>query len=186
MAGMLTLEGVTARYGERTALDPIDLVVPAGQIVSLLGPSGSGKTTLLRVVAGLERPAAGRVPFDGRDLAAVPVHERGFGLMFQDYALFPHRDVAGNVAFGLRMARLGRRPRSGRASPRCWRWSGCPGPRARAVDAAVGRRAAAGGAGPGLAPTPRLLMLDEPLGSLDRALRERLLDELRRIFARSA
>src|SRR4051794_29833756 len=104
---MLSLEGLTARYGARTALDSVDLAVPAGQIVSLLGPSGPGKTTLLRVVAGLERPADGRVTFEGRDLAAVPVHDRGFGLMFQDYALFPHKDVAGNVGFGLRMAGWG-------------------------------------------------------------------------------
>ena len=182
MAGTLALEGLTVRYGERIALDSLDLVVPAGQIVSLLGPSGSGKTTLLRIVAGLERPAAGRVTFEGRDLAAVPVHERGFGLMFQDYALFPHQDVAGNVGFGLRMAGWSPEPRPGSASRRCWSWSGCRGRRrgrSRQLSGGEQQRVALARA---LAPSPRLLMLDEPMGSLDRALRERLPDELRRIF----
>src|SRR5207344_184989 len=97
-------EGLTARFGAITAVDGVSLRVPDGEIVSLLGPSGSGKTTLLRLVAGLEPPTEGRVLWDGVDLSAVPPHARGFGLMFQDFALFPHRDVGANVAFGLRMA----------------------------------------------------------------------------------
>jgi thiamine transport system ATP-binding protein len=178
---VLTLEGLTARYGDRVALDAIDLAVPAGQIVSLLGPSGSGKTTLLRVVAGLERPAAGRVTFEGRDLAQVPVHERGFGLMFQDYALFPHKDVAGNVGFGLRMAgwpaeRV--RARVGEVLSLV----GLPGAEGRSVARLSGGEQQRVALARALAPSPRLLMLDEPMGSLDRALRERLPDELRRIF----
>ncbi len=178
---MLTLERVTARYGPRTALESVDLVVPAGQVVSLLGPSGSGKSTLLRVIAGLERPAGGRVLFEGRDLADVPVHERGFGLMFQDYALFPHRDVAGNVGFGLRMAGW----TDGHVRARVAEvlaLVGLPGAEARSVARLSGGEQQRVALARALAPSPRLLMLDEPMGSLDRALRERLPDELRQIF----
>ncbi len=181
MAGTLRLESVTARYGPRTALDSVDLEVPAGQLVSLLGPSGSGKSTLLRIVAGLERPAAGRVTFEGRDLAAVPVHERGFGLMFQDYALFPHRDVAGNVAFGLRMAGWDVARARARVAD-VLALVGLPGAEARSVSKLSGGEQQRVALARALAPSPRLLMLDEPMGSLDRALRERLPDELRRIF----
>jgi len=97
---MLRIEGLSAAYGDETVLRGIDLHVPAGELLCVLGPSGGGKSTLLRVIAGLEEPQTGRVLVDGRDLAGVPAHQRGVGLMFQDYALFPHRDVAANVAFG--------------------------------------------------------------------------------------
>src|SRR4051794_23795922 len=180
---MLSLEGLTARYGARTALDSVDLAVPAGQIVSLLGPSGSGKTTLLRVVAGLERPADGRVTFEGRDLAAVPTHQRGFGLMFQDYALFPHKDVAANVGFGLKMQG---RPRAEIESGTAWALElvGLAGFAKRNVSTLSGGEQQRVALARALAPRPRLLMLDEPLGALDRALRERLLDELGSILRR--
>src|SRR5688572_22521977 len=98
---MLRLEDVRAVYGATPALDGVSLEVGAGERLAVLGPSGSGKSTLLRAIAGLEPASAGRIEWDGVDLAGVPVHKRNFGLMFQDYALFPHRDVAGNVAFGL-------------------------------------------------------------------------------------
>ena len=100
---LLRLDDLTVRYAERTALDSVSLDVHAGEIVALLGPSGSGKSSMLRAVSGLEPPAAGSVWFEGRDITSQPTHERGFGLMFQDFALFPHRDVGDNVAFGLRM-----------------------------------------------------------------------------------
>ena len=103
---LLTLASISKRYpGGVQALDDVNLTVGTGEIVSLLGPSGCGKTTLLRVVAGLEQVDQGSVHFAGQDLAHVPVHRRGFGLMFQDFALFPHRTVAENIEFGLRMAR---------------------------------------------------------------------------------
>ena len=103
---MLEIEQLTVRYGETTALDRVDVTVADHEVVCVLGPSGSGKSTLLRATAGLEPPTTGRVAWDGDDLTGLPPHRRHFGLMFQDHALFPHRDVLGNVAFGLRMQRL--------------------------------------------------------------------------------
>src|SRR5262245_65736098 len=100
---MLEVEGAVVTLGGRRALDRVDLTVRAGETVAVLGPSGSGKTTLLRAIAGLQSLDEGHVRWDGVDLDGVASHERRFGLMFQEYALFPHRDVAGNVEFGLRM-----------------------------------------------------------------------------------
>jgi thiamine transport system ATP-binding protein len=174
---VLGLEGLTVRYGDHAALTDVDLVVADGEICSLVGASGSGKSTLLRAVAGLEPPTAGRVTWDGTDLAGVPVHRRRFGLMFQDHALFPHRDVLGNVAFGLRMQRVGRAEvdtRARRALDRVG-LAGFEHRRVRDLSGGEQQRVALARA---LAPEPRLLMLDEPLGSLDRALRERLVLEL--------
>lgn len=124
---MLTLESATVRFGDRTALDAVDLEVADHEIVCVLGPSGSGKSTLLRVVAGLQHLDGGRVLLDGADQVGVPVHRRGLGLMFQDHQLFPHRDVGANVAFGLRMRGVGRGSRTAR-SPNSSIWWGCPAP----------------------------------------------------------
>lgn len=174
---MLELRGLTVRYGDRVALDGIDLTVAAGEICCLLGPSGSGKSTLLRTVAGLEPPAAGTVSSAGQDLAGVPVHRRRFGLMFQDHALFPHRDVLGNVAFGLRMQGLARPEIDARSRAALARvgLAGFEARRVRDLSGGEQQRVALARA---IAPEPRLLMLDEPLGSLDRALREQLVVEL--------
>src|SRR3954470_11052371 len=100
---MLAVDGVEVRFDGKTVLDRVSLTVATGEIVALLGPSGSGKSTLLRVIAGLHVPDGGRVLWEGEDLAGVPPHRRGIGLVFQDLQLFPHRDVGANVAFGLRM-----------------------------------------------------------------------------------
>src|ERR1700704_3479729 len=105
---MLRVEALEVRYGDTVALAGIDLAVADGEIVSVLGPSGSGKSPRPGALAGLEPSATGRVSWDGDDLTGVPPHRRQLGLMFQDHTLFPHRDVLGNVAFGLRMRGLAR------------------------------------------------------------------------------
>ncbi len=179
---MLELTGLSAAYDDVVVLRDIDLQVPEGELLCVLGPSGGGKSTLLRVIAGLEEPRAGRVTLDGRDLAGVPPHERGVGLMFQDFALFPHRDVGANVAFGLRMQ--GRDGGEVRARVRALlELVGLPGAADRPVSQLSGGEQQRVALARALAPRPRLLMLDEPMGSLDRALRERLPEELRGIFA---
>jgi ABC-type Fe3+/spermidine/putrescine transport system ATPase subunit len=178
---LLEIEMVTKIYGGQPVLRDVSLAVEAGQILCLLGPSGSGKSTLLRIVAGLEQAEAGQVSFDGRPLAGVPVHRRDFGLMFQDYALFPHKDVAANVAFGLRMA--GRPPDQIEARvAEMLDLVGLAGYEARQVFDLSGGEQQRVALARSLAPGPRLLMLDEPLGSLDRALREELMVELRAIL----
>ncbi|NHT16607.1 ABC transporter ATP-binding protein [Cellulomonas sp. IC4_254] len=160
-----------------TAVDGVTLDVPVGEVLALLGPSGCGKSSLLRAVAGLEPPASGAVTWDGVDLAAVPVHRRGFGLVFQDGQLFPHRDVAGNVAYGLRGL-----PRNARAArvAELLDLVGLPGYDRRPVTTLSGGERQRVALARSLAPRPRLLLLDEPLSALDRSLRERLADDLRR------
>ena len=104
---LLTAEGLRLRYDDELVLRDVSFEVEAGEVLALLGPSGCGKTSILRVVAGLEPAEAGVVRLDGNDLAAVPSHRRGFGLMFQEFALFPHLRVEQNIDFGLRMQGLG-------------------------------------------------------------------------------
>ncbi|MFI8105045.1 ABC transporter ATP-binding protein [Streptomyces sp. NPDC086023] len=179
---LLELDAVSVRFGTRTVLDAVDLAVAEHETVCVLGPSGSGKSTLLRVVAGLQ-PAAGRVLLGGADQSGVPVHRRGVGLMFQDHQLFPQRDVGGNVAFGLRMRGVGRAEREARVAE-LLELVGLPGAGRRAVASLSGGEQQRVALARALAPRPRLLMLDEPLGQLDRGLRERLVVELRGLFSR--
>ncbi|MFF2925362.1 ABC transporter ATP-binding protein [Streptomyces celluloflavus] len=181
---LLRLGGVTVRFGKadgRPALDAVDLAVAAHEIVCVLGPSGSGKSTLLRVVAGLQQTDAGRVLLEGRDQSGVPTHRRGVGLMFQDHQLFPQRDVAGNVAFGLRMRGTSRADQEHRVA-RLLDLVGLPDAQGRAVASLSGGEQQRVALARALAPRPRLLMLDEPFGQLDRGLRERLVVELRELF----
>ncbi|MEU8706758.1 ABC transporter ATP-binding protein [Streptomyces sp. NPDC048565] len=180
---MLAVESATVRFGKRTALDAVDLDVEDHEIVCVLGPSGSGKSTLLRAVAGLQPLDGGRVLLDGADQASLPVHRRGLGLMFQDHQLFPHRDVGANVAFGLRMHGVPRAERDRRAGE-LLDLVGLPGAERRAVAALSGGEQQRVALARALAPRPKLLMLDEPLGQLDRSLRERLVVELRTLFGR--
>ena len=179
----LDVEGVSVTFPDasRPALDDVDLRVAAGEVVSLLGPSGCGKTTLLRVVAGLTTVDRGAVRLDGADLTGVPSHRRGVGLMFQDYALFPHRDVGGNVEFGLRMAGMGQKARVDRVAE-VLELVGLPGWERRAVGPLSGGERQRVALARALAPSPRLLLLDEPLGALDRSLRDRLVPELGTLF----
>jgi thiamine transport system ATP-binding protein len=178
---MLELEALRVQYGETIALAGVDLTVADREVVCVLGPSGSGKSTLLRATAGLERPTAGVVRWDGVDLRGVAPQRRHFGLMFQDHALFPHRDVLGNVAFGLRMQRHSNAAVDAGARAALER-VGLEGFEHRRVSELSGGEQQRVALARALAPDPRLLMLDEPLGSLDRELRERLATELRALF----
>jgi len=180
---MLEIEDVSAGYGAGDVLHDVDLRMPEGQLLCFLGPSGGGKSTLLRVIAGLEAPTRGSLSLDGRDLAGVPAHERDVGLMFQEYALFPHRDVGDNVAFGLRMRSVEPAARRRRVAE-LLELVGLPGAERRSVSQLSGGEQQRVALARALAPRPRLLMLDEPMGSLDRSLRERLPEELRGIFER--
>jgi thiamine transport system ATP-binding protein len=173
----LTVEGVTVRYGDAVAVDAVSLAVPDGAIVAVIGASGSGKTSLLRAVAGLEPCTTGTVRWDGEDLAAVPPHRRGFGLMFQDHALFDHLDVAGNVGFGLRMQRTPRGERTARVDAML-DLVGLAGTGDRRVDTLSGGQQQRVALARALAPAPKLLMLDEPLASVDRERRETLAHSL--------
>jgi thiamine transport system ATP-binding protein len=177
----LEVTGLTVRYGDVAAVSDVDLRVADGEVVALLGPSGCGKSTLLRAVAGLERPGGGRVAWDGADLGATPVHRRGFGLVFQDGQLFPHRDVAGNVAFGMRMHRVEREKRAKRVDE-LLELVGLGGYQRRRVTELSGGEQQRVALARALAPEPRLLLLDEPLSALDRALREQLAVDLARLL----
>ena len=161
-----------------TAVDHVTLTVAPGEVVALLGPSGCGKSSLLRAVAGLEPVAGGRVLWDGADVGSVPVHLRGFGLMFQDGQLFAHRNVAGNVEYGLRMHRVPKATRRARVAE-LLDVVGLPGSEDRSVATMSGGERQRVALARALAPQPQLLLLDEPLSALDRALRERLAADLR-------
>ena len=180
---MLQTEGLAVRFGSRLVLDGVTFDVKAGETVALLGPSGCGKTTFLRAVAGLQRLDRGRVLLDGQDVTRTPVHRRGIGLMFQDNALFPHRDVAGNVAFGLRMAGIPAGTIARRVQE-LLELVGLDGTDSRSVATLSGGEQQRVALARALAPSPRVLLLDEPLGSLDRPLQERLSGELAALFER--
>ncbi|WP_341361404.1 ABC transporter ATP-binding protein [Georgenia sp. M64] len=175
----MRLRGVVVRYGATTAVDAVDLDVAAREVVALLGPSGSGKSSLLRAVAGLEPVAAGGITWAGREVTGVPVHRRGFGLMFQEGQLFPHRTVAGNVGYGLDGL-----PRARRAErvAELLELVGLAGYGDRSVATLSGGQAQRVALARALAPAPALLLLDEPLSALDRGLRERLTGELHEIL----
>jgi thiamine transport system ATP-binding protein len=178
---MLELDDVRVVYGETVAVDGVSLTVGDHETLAVLGPSGSGKSTLLRAIAGLEPLTGGSIKLDGRDVANVPVHERGLGLMFQDYVLFPQRDVRGNVAFGLEM-RDDTRGSIDKRVDEVLTLVGLSGYGSRRTTELSGGEQQRVALARALAPTPRLLMLDEPLGALDRSLRARLLDDLAALF----
>ena len=177
----LQVIGASKSFGTMPAVTNISLTAGTGELVCLLGPSGCGKTTLLRLIAGLETLDAGTIAFDGTDLRGMTPHMRGFGLMFQDLALFPHMDVAGNVGFGLRMQHL---PRAEvrRRIDELLELVDLAGFGARKVHELSGGERQRVALARSLAPAPKLLMLDEPLGSLDRVLRESLQTEVRSIL----
>jgi len=180
---ILELERVTRRFGETTAVDDLSLEIAPGELLTLLGPSGCGKTTTLRMIAGFETPSAGRILLDGRDITGTPPQRRGFGMVFQNYALFPHLDVAGNVAFGLEgkgipRAEIRRRVEEALALVDL---AGYGSRKVQQLSGGQQQRVALARA---LAPQPRILLLDEPLSNLDAALRERTRTELRALLER--
>ncbi len=167
----LRVDDVVVALGGVPVLGRVSLHVDADESVALLGPSGTGKSTLLRVVAGLVAPDRGHVSVDGVDVTAVPAHRRRIGLVFQDAVLFPHRDVADNVGYGL--AHLPARDRDEEVA-RLLSLVDLDGYGARRVDTLSGGQAQRVALARALAPRPRLLLLDEPFGALDRELRDRL------------
>jgi ABC-type Fe3+/spermidine/putrescine transport system ATPase subunit len=178
---MLEVHHIFKTYEDKPLLNDISFKVETGETVCLLGASGSGKSTLLRIIAGLENAESGFVSFNGINLASTPPHLRDFGLVFQDYALFPHLRVYDNVAFGLRMRRLPEGEIAERVanSLETVNLSGFENRQVTDLSGGEQQRVALARA---LAIRPRLLMFDEPLGALDRTLREDLLNELRSIL----
>jgi putative spermidine/putrescine transport system ATP-binding protein len=180
MSSKLEVIGVSKRYGDSVALEPTDLAVQAGEFLTLLGPSGSGKTTLLQMISGLVTPSTGRIEIDARDVTHVEPGKRGIGMVFQSYALFPHMSVWDNVAYGLRMRRKSREEVR------------------KAVDDALAMvrmteyakrypKELSGGQQQRIALArcfayrPSVILLDEPLGALDKKLREHMQSEIRRL-----
>ena len=183
-APLLETRRLCKTYPDGWALRDVSFHIERGGRLCLLGPSGCGKTTLLRLIAGLESPDSGQVIVEGKDITTAPPHVRGFGLMFQEYALFPHKDVFGNVAFGLRMAGMEKAEINARVRE-VLEWVGLTGFEQRDVGQLSGGERQRVALARSLAPHPCLLMLDEPLGALDRTLRERLMADLPRILQRA-
>ena len=182
-AGSLALERITRRFGEHVAVDEISLDVPAGQLLALIGASGSGKTTTLRIAAGYETPDSGRVLLDGRDITALPPQKRGFGMVFQHYALFPHMSVGENVAFGLEARGIGRPQRRQRAQS-ALAAVGLESAIDRTIQSLSGGEQQRVALARALVIEPQVLLMDEPLSNLDPTLRQSTRDELRAMLHR--
>ncbi len=174
---ILDLQGLTRRFGNITAVDSVDLTVRRGELFSLLGGSGCGKSTLLRMIAGLETPDSGRLLIDGQDMTNIPPYERPVNMVFQSYALFPHMTVTQNVAYGLRQEGMARGERDERVYEML-QLVDMQDLAERRPDQLSGGQRQRVALARGLAKRPRILLLDEPLGALDRKLRERTQFEL--------
>ncbi|WP_116085242.1 ABC transporter ATP-binding protein [Tropicimonas sp. IMCC34011] len=174
----LRLEDLTKRFGEFTAVENVDLSIERGEFVSLLGPSGCGKTTTLQMIAGLQEPTAGRIVLGGTDITRLPPNKRGLGIVFQSYALFPHMDATGNVAFGLEMKGIGRSERQerARAALKLVKLDHLADRFPKEMSGGQRQRVALARA---LVIEPPVLLLDEPLSNLDAKLREEMRIELR-------
>lgn len=174
---ILDLQGVTRRFGDVVAVNAVDLTVRRGELFSLLGGSGCGKSTLLRMIAGFEPPDSGQIRIDGQDMTTVPPYERPVNMVFQSYALFPHMTVAQNVAYGLRQEGMARSERDDRVHD-VLKLVDLPDLARRKPNQLSGGQRQRVALARGLAKQPRILLLDEPLGALDRKLRERTQFEL--------
>jgi putative spermidine/putrescine transport system ATP-binding protein len=180
-AASVRLERLSKSFdGIRRAVDGVDLAIAAGEFFALLGPSGCGKTTTLRMIAGFETPDEGRIHVGGADVTEVPVHRRNLGMIFQSYALFPHRSVAENVAFGLRMRGLARRDIAD-AVARALRQVALAGYEARRPAQLSGGEQQRVALARALVVRPPVLLCDEPLGALDRKLRQSMQFELKQL-----
>jgi putative spermidine/putrescine transport system ATP-binding protein len=177
---VLDIQALSKSYGETPALLEVDLQVRQGELLTLLGPSGSGKTTLLKVIAGFEAPTSGKVLLRGRDISRLSPARRGVGMVFQHYALFPHMTVAQNIGYGLKLRRVGRAARDRRVVEmlELLRLDGLEGRYPRQLSGGQQQRVALGRA---LAYDPEVILMDEPLGALDRALRVEMEEQIRGI-----
>lgn len=183
MTAFLTLDHVVKSFGETKVVHDFNLDVAKGEFISLLGPSGCGKTTVLRMIAGFEKPTGGRIFMDGKDVTALPPARRQIGMVFQAYALFPNLTVAENVAFGLRVAGIGRAERDGRVAEML-ALIGLPQMGDRYPFQLSGGQQQRVALARALAPRPQVLLLDEPLSALDAKVRVSLRKEIRAIQSR--
>ncbi|MBD0372944.1 MAG: ABC transporter ATP-binding protein [Pyrinomonadaceae bacterium] len=183
MMSFLSLQNISKRYGATRAVVDVSLEVERGEFFGLLGPSGCGKTTTLRMVAGLEAPDSGSIMLDGRDITRLAADRRGFGMVFQSYALFPHLNVFENVAFGLRARHLSQKEIARRVAEALSMVS-LNGYERRGVDELSGGQQQRVAIARAISIEPRLLLFDEPLSNLDVALREETRTELRELVKR--
>jgi putative spermidine/putrescine transport system ATP-binding protein len=176
----ITLRGLRKRYGEVRALDDVDLDVRSGEFLTLLGPSGSGKTTLLMVLAGFIRPDQGRLLFGDDEVTRLPPHQRDIGMVFQNYALFPHMDVAANIAYPLKLRGIGG-PEQHKRVEAALQTVQLAGYGARRIDQLSGGQRQRVALARAIVFEPRIVLMDEPLSALDKQLRERMQIELRQL-----
>jgi spermidine/putrescine ABC transporter ATP-binding subunit len=176
----LKLESLSKKYGEVIAVDKVSLDINKGEFITLLGPSGSGKTTILRMIAGFTTPTAGHIKIDGQPIENKPPHKRNLGMVFQDYSLFPHMNIYQNVAFGLRMRKVSKEAQEHRVA-QALETVQLTGYETRRPDQLSGGQRQRVALARAIIIEPLVLLLDEPLGALDRKLREEMQVELRRI-----
>jgi spermidine/putrescine transport system ATP-binding protein len=183
MKVLLQLEKVTKRFGSVIAVNSVNLRILDGEFIAILGPSGSGKTTILRLIAGFEKPEEGKILFEGSDIAAIPVNERPFNTVFQDYALFPHMTVQKNIGYGLMVKHVDKREIRQRVEETL-EMVALPGYGGRYPDQLSGGQRQRVALARALILKPKLLLLDEPLGALDLALRKKMQITLKEIQER--